>query len=84
MLGLTIIRKSTLETLKRQDVRVMMVIQCQRWFSGWMDLDIIWDYIMSETYFGDISSCRAKYAKARGTDEYGKKAGDDGKIESTD
>jgi len=43
-----------------------------RWFSGWKDLDIIWDYVFpTDFYFGSIDSCRDRYASARGTTVYG-------------
>ena len=42
-----------------------------RWFSGFRDLDIIWDYIYGKRG-GSIDSVRYEYAKARGTDVYGK------------
>lgn len=70
---LKIINKETYAYFEKASVTHQSVIQCHRWFSGWKDLDIIWDYILSETYFGSISSCRDKYAIARGTDEYGNK-----------
>lgn len=71
MLGYTLIRKSELAYLKRSSAMVQTLINCHRWFSGWKDLDIIWDYIFSETYFGGIETARKKYADARGTDVYG-------------
>lgn len=64
----TIIKTEELRKLQVRDLKLNQVI---RWFSGWKDLDIIWDFIGSETYYGSIDSCRSKYAKERGTDEYG-------------
>ena len=46
--------------------------QVHRWFSGWRDLDIIWDYLIKDTNFGGIERAREDYAEDRGTDEYGK------------
>lgn len=71
LFGLRVITESAYQDLQRSHVVHRTVINCHRWFSAWKDLDIIWDYILSETYFGDIGSARGKYAKARGTDEYG-------------
>lgn len=44
---------------------------CHRWFSGWKDLDIIWDYIFGNQVSGGIEQARKDYAKARGTTVYG-------------
>jgi len=41
-----------------------------RWFSGWKDLDIIWNYILSKNQ-KTIEDTRREYALTRGTDEYG-------------
>lgn len=71
MFGWTLIRKSELKDLQKCQIQISTLVQVHRWFSGWRDLDIIWDYIFAETYFGSIGSAREKYAKARGTDEYG-------------
>lgn len=73
MFGWTIIRKKELKRLERQDRVVRTLWNVHRWFSGWRDLDVIWDYVLNDDiYFGDISSCREKYAKERGTDVYGR------------
>ena len=72
MFGWKIIRDEEYQILKRSYFVSQKVINCRRWFSGWKDLDIIWEYLLSETYFGSIDSCRDKYAKARKTDVYGK------------
>ena len=72
MFGWKIIRDEEYRILKRSYFVSQRVVNCQRWFSGWKDLDIIWEYILSENYFGNVGSCRDKYAKARKTDAYGK------------
>ena len=72
MFGWKIIRDEEYQILKRSYFVSQKVINCHRWFSGWKDLDIIWEYLLSETYFGSIDSCRSKYADARKTDVYGK------------
>lgn len=64
----TIIKTSELNKLQ---VKELKLTQLHRWFSGWKDLDIIWDYVNSEVYFGSIDTCRDKYAEERGTDVYG-------------
>lgn len=71
LFGWTLVRNDELKELHKAYVCQQTTIRCRDWFSGWKDLDIIWDYILSETYFGDISSARDKYAKARNTDAYG-------------
>lgn len=71
LFGFSIVRTERLEQLEKCERQIQSVLQVHRWFSGWRDLDIIWDYVFTDPYFGTISSCRQKYAKARGTDEYG-------------
>lgn len=71
MFGWTLIRKSELKELRRSHQRVSTLVQVRDWFSGWKDLEIIWDYVLSEFYPGTIDSCRSRYADARGTDQYG-------------
>lgn len=72
MMGWALIRKSEFKEYKRCHAVYQRVVGCHRWFSGWKDLDIIWNYLFTETYYGDIGSARDKYADARHTDEYGK------------
>lgn len=71
ILGWSLVRTEELKRLEKCGIRMQTLMNVHRWFAGWRDLDIIWDYILSETYFGDIGSCRQKYAEARKTDEYG-------------
>lgn len=59
--------------LKRRSDAFQRLVSVHRWFSGWVDLDIIWEYIFNDTYFGGISDTREKYAKARNTGVYGEK-----------
>ena len=56
---------------KRDREIVESLAMVHRWFSGFRDLDIIWDYIYGKRG-GSIDSVRYEYAKARGTDVYGK------------
>ncbi len=70
--GLSLVSTKELKRLQRQDTRVQSLLNIHRWFAGWRDLDIIWDYVFAETYYGSIGSCRDKYAEARGTNEYGR------------
>lgn len=72
MFGFKIIRESEYEELVRCSVKFQKILQCHRWFSGWHDLDIIWNYIMQDINFGGIERARRDYATARGTDEYGR------------
>lgn len=46
------------------------VAEAERWFSGFKDLDVIWDYIYGRR--SSISEVRDDYARARNTDVYGK------------
>jgi hypothetical protein len=71
LFNLRIIAESEYNELRRSHNIKSTLVNVHRWFSGWEDLDIIWDYVFAETYYGDISSCRDKYAEARGTNEYG-------------
>lgn len=56
---------------KRHKEIVDSLAMVHRWFSGFRDLDIIWDYVYGKRD-GSIDSVRYDYAKARGTDVYGK------------
>lgn len=73
MFGLKIISKSNYENLVKSEIKFQKVIQCHRWFAGWRDLDIIWDYIIQDINYGGIEKSRKDYANARKTDEYGNK-----------
>lgn len=77
MFGYTIIKKSHLKELHRIEIKYTKVHSLYRWFSGWTDLDIIWDYIYQDSYTGGIREARLKYARSRNTDEYGKDTHDD-------
>lgn len=72
MFGFSLVKTERLKYLEDAAVKYSKIHQLHRWFSGWPDLDIIWDYIRSDTYFGGIWEARKQYAKARHTDEYGK------------
>ena len=71
LFNLRIISESEYKELRRSHNIQSTLVNVHRWFSGWKDLDIIWNYVFAETYFGDISMAREKYASARGTDVYG-------------
>lgn len=49
------------------------ISELHRWFSGWKDLDILFNHLGYGDWFGGIELARKEYAKVRGTDEYGKK-----------
>ncbi len=68
MFGYTIVKKSE---LKRYQLIHQNIIHVHRWFAGWRDLDIIWDYILKPAHYS-IETTRMDYAQARGTDVYGK------------
>jgi hypothetical protein len=70
--GLRIILESEYQHYKKSDLVFSNVIQCHRWFAGWHDLDIIWEYILGKREFGGICETRHDYALARQTDVYGR------------
>ena len=71
MFGWTLIRKKRLEKLEWYVIRISSLSECRRWFSGFKDLEIIWNYVMGKREAGTISNARDDYAKARETDAYG-------------
>lgn len=74
MFGWTLIREAELKEYRRCAAITQTVLQCHRWFSGWKDLDIIWDYVLGNRDIGGIWETREEYAVARGTDAYGRPA----------
>lgn len=72
--GFTIVSTKRLKQLELYEVKVQKFWQVHRWFAGWRDLDVIWRYLIADTNFGGIERAREDYAKARGTDCYGKPA----------
>lgn len=55
LLNYRIIHKDKLRYLEKCEIKVSKLHEVYRWFSGWKDLNIIWDYIISESYVGGIS-----------------------------
>lgn len=52
----------------------LRAVQAYLWFSGWKDLDVLFDYLLGlplEQPWGNTADVRKEYAKRRGTDEYG-------------
>lgn len=72
ILGFRIIREERFKRLEYLEIKVQKFWQVHRWFAGWRDLDIIWDYLTQDINHGGIEYARKCYARARGTDEYGK------------
>lgn len=72
MFGWTIVRKEELRCHRINESRMQRMYECQRWFSGWRDLDILWRYINADGFYGGIRTAREMYAKERQTDEYGR------------
>ncbi len=68
--GFRIIREEEYQSLIQDYQVAHKVLRVRRWFSGWKDLDIIWDYLFDKSR-EDVSPTRQEYARARGTDEYG-------------
>lgn len=56
---------------KRHEEIANNLAMVHRWFSGFRDLDIIWDYVYGKSG-RSIDSVRYDYAKTQGTDVYGK------------
>lgn len=71
MFGYTFVKKERLERLEKYEAEHLKITQLYRYFAGWRDLDIIWEYLIKDHYHGGILHCRRKYARARGTNEYG-------------
>lgn len=71
LFGFVIISKEEYKRLQKSDIAFSTMIQCHRWFAGWKDLDIIWNYILGYRIYGGISETREDYANARKTDVYG-------------
>ena len=69
--GWSIIRTSELDGYEGYKFKRAKLAMARRWFSGWVDLDIIWDYIANDDYFGGIEAAREEYAKVRDTNVYG-------------
>lgn len=69
--GYVLIRKEEFDEYRRAYCVKDRVVQCRSWFSGWKDLDVIFDYLLKESYFGGIDSARDEYAEKRGTNRYG-------------
>jgi len=72
MFGYTIICNKELAALKRTQTKTQKFWLVHRWFAGWKDLDIIWDYLIKDTNYGGIEQARKNYASARKTDVYGR------------
>lgn len=72
MFDYALIKKNDLRRLQKSWELHNRFMNVYRWFGGWKDLDIIWEYIKKENYEGDIESCRKKYAAARLTDQWGR------------
>ena len=71
MFGFTIISNKELAALNLNQIKMQKFLMVHRWFAGWKDLDIIWDYLIEDTNYGGIERARKDYAEARKTDEYG-------------
>lgn len=63
-----IVSQQTVDQAEQYRIISSTFAQYYRWFSGWKDLDIIWECIRKNT---PVDQARSMYADARGTDEYG-------------
>jgi hypothetical protein len=70
--GFVIVRKDTFKLFEKYWYEHDRIIECHRWFSGWEDLDVIWDYLLGKN-FAHVGDAREKYADKRKTDVYGDK-----------
>lgn len=68
MFGWSIVRTKELEEMEWRERRLNVI---HRWFAGWQDLDVIWDWIR-EPNGRAVEWVRTDYAQARNTDVYGK------------
>jgi len=71
MFGYKFISMKRFYELEEFERRNRAVLQLHRWFSGWKDLDVVWNYIMSDSKYTQIENVRSLYASKRGTDIYG-------------
>lgn len=71
MFGYFLVKTERYRAFKQYEAEHLRLTQVKRFFAGWADLDIIWSYIQKEDV-GGVDLCRKKYAKARGTNIYGK------------
>lgn len=69
--GYVLIKEELIDRYERAHQTEQKVIEARRWFCGWKDLDVIFDYILKEPYFGHIENTRKVYAQLRNTTEYG-------------
>lgn len=76
LFGLSIITTQRLKELEQCEVKIHKFNQVYRWFAGWRDLDIIWEYLVNDINFGGIERARENYAIARNTTVYGEAKND--------
>lgn len=73
LFGWSLIRTKDLRKHEANESIIQNLIVAHRWLTGWRDLDIIWDYVFNKQPHDGIGLTRKVYAKARNTDEYGRK-----------
>lgn len=72
ILGYTFIKTDRLRELEWTERQANYFHNQKYWFSGWKDLQILWDYFFSsESTTLTIDETRRRYAIARNTNEYG-------------
>jgi len=74
LFGFSIVRTKTLKTLERKAGQLYLLhaqlAEVDRWFRGWEDIQVIFDYIFTSKY-AYISDAREEYARQRNTTVYG-------------
>jgi hypothetical protein len=71
MFGFKIVREDEYNELEKAATLHQRVYTLDRWFSGWKDLDIIWNYLTGKDNTSDTWSLRQSYADKRKTGIYG-------------
>lgn len=69
-LGFVLVSKRDYEILTECRMKNSKIHECRRWFAGWIDLDVIWDYLLGDG-FAHVEDARKEYAAKRKTDVYG-------------
>lgn len=75
LFGYKLVKAEEYEKLKLSSIKWQKTVHALAWFSGWEDMEILRKYLVEDTNFGGIERARSDYARARGTDEYGRKEG---------
>lgn len=72
LFGYVLVKKTYLAERELSHMKLYYMATHIPWFSGWKDLEVLWDHFLRGKSFGGVSKARYDYARMRGTDEYGK------------